>query len=260
MFWYDGKLLDCDRLQLNISEPGLLYGATVFTTMRIYQQSLDHPLTSWQAHCDRLNSTLKSFSWQQPSWQDLRRGAELLLQYFPVLRMAIFPDGREWITGRSLPSELKQRQIRGITAWVARESIYRRNLAQHKTGNYLSAYLARERALSLKAEEAILIDNKDNWLETSTGNLWGWQKGRWYTPQLDLNILPGIARSRWLNFFQAHQIEVVENIWTPQFVAELESISYSNCIVEMIPITRVICGENQTNYAVKQLDTQLSYR
>ena len=258
MFWYDGGLIDSDRLQLNIGDPGLLYGATVFTTMRIYQGSLDHPLTSWQAHCDRLNSTLKSFNWHQPSWQNLRQGAELLLQHFPVLRMAIFPDGREWITGRSLPSELKQRQIRGITAWVAREPIYRRNLAQHKTGNYLSAYLARQRALSLKTEEAILIDDNDNWLETSTGNLWGWQKGRWYTPRLELDILPGIARSLWLNWFQTRQIEVVENIWTPQFIAELESVSYSNCVVEMISIARVLCGENRTNYTVKQLDFKLS--
>ena len=254
MFWYDGKLLDCDRLQLNISEPGLLYGATVFTTMRIYQQSLDHPLTSWQAHCDRLNSTLKSFSWQQPSWQDLRRGAELLLQYFPVLRMAIFPDGREWITGRSLPSELKQRQIRGITAWVARESIYRRNLAQHKTGNYLSAYLARERALSLKAEEAILIDNKDNWLETSTGNLWGWRDGCWYTPSLRSRILPGIKRSYILSFLHQNNIAVRENIWTAEFISTLEAISYSNCVVDIIPITKIIKLDCVTKYPIVRLE------
>ena len=255
MFWYDGELFDSDRIQLNISDSGLLYGATVFTTMRIYERSLDHPLTSWQAHCDRLNSTLKSFNWHQPNWQDLRHGAELLLQHFPVLRMAVFPDGREWITGRSLPSQLKRLQVRGITAWVAEEPIYRRNLAQYKTGNYLSPYLARQQALSLKAEEAILVSDNNRWLETSTGNLWGWQNGRWFTPQLDLNILPGIARSRWLEFFRTRQIEVIENIWTPKFVSQLESISYSNCVVEMIPIAKVICGEKQTSYAVKQPDT-----
>lgn len=252
MFWYDGRLIDSNQLQLKIGDPGLLYGATVFTTMRIYEQSLAHPLTSWQAHCDRLNSTIKLFAWQQPNWQNLKQGAQLLLQDFPVLRMAVFPDGREWITGRSLPKDLAQRQ-QGITAWVAREPIYRRSLAHHKTGNYLAAYLARERALSLQAQEAILIGDDDNWLETSTGNLWGCDRNRWYTPRLDSGILPGIARSRWLNLLRDRGVEVLENTWTPEFVAHLESISYSNCVVEMIPIAKVICGDNQTHYPIKRI-------
>ena len=253
MFWYDGRLIDSNQLQLKIDDSGLLYGATVFTTMRIYEGSLAHPLTSWQVHCDRLNSTLKSFAWQQPNWHNLKQGAQLLLPHFPVLRMAIFADGREWITGRSLPTDLAQRQ-KGITAWVAEEPIYRRSLAQHKTGNYLANYLARERASSFEAQEAILIGDGDNWLETSTGNLWGWHRDRWYTPRLDSGILPGIARSRWLNLLRDRGVEVVENRWTPKFVAQLESISYSNCVVEMIPIVKVICGNSQTHYSIKEID------
>lgn len=252
MFWYDGRLIDSNQLQLKIDDPGLLYGATVFTTMRIYEGSLAHPLTSWQAHCDRLNSTIKLFNWQQPNWQDFKQGARLLLPHFPVLRMAIFPNGREWITGRSLPSDLAQRQ-KGITAWVAEKPIYRRSIVQHKTGNYLTAYLARERALSLQAQEAILIDDDGNWLETSTGNLWGCARDRWYTPRLDSGILPGIARSRWLNLLRDRGVEVVENTWTTEFVAQLESISYSNCVVEMIPIVKVICGDSQTHYSIKRI-------
>ena len=252
MYWYNGELIDSERIILKIDDLGLLYGATAFTTLRVYEQSLDHPLTCWQAHCDRLNSTLKAFNWCQPHWQNLERGAQLLLDHFPVLRVAIFPDGREWITGRHLPQNLKQRQTLGITAWVAREPLYQRSLAQYKTGNYLSAYLARQRALSLNAREAILVDEDGNWLETSTGNLWGWQKNCWYTPHLNSAILPGIARSRWLDYFDARAIEVRENVWTPQFVIELESLFYSNCVVEMVPIATVIDARTQINYKVRQ--------
>ncbi len=239
MHWYDGKLVDSETINLNISEPGLLYGATVFTTMRVYQQSLTHPLTHWQAHCDRLKQSIISFGWQQPDWQRLKTGVESLLTYFPVLRIVVFPDGREWITGRELPSDLTTKQQQGITAWVAKEPILRRSLSSHKTGNYLEAYLALQKARQLQAQEAILIDHQENWLETSTGNLWGYKSGCWYTPSLDVGILPGIVRSHLINWLQEQDIPIQENIWTPDFIQDLDAIAYSNCVVEIIPFKAI---------------------
>lgn len=258
MYWYDGQLINSEQLQLKINDPGLLYGASVFSTMRVYEKSLQHPLTAWQAHCDRLHKSLKIFKWQQPNWQQLQQGAELLLTIFSVLRLVVFPDGREWITGRNLPPDLKQRQTEGITAWVARDSlyIYKRDLAQHKTGNYLGAYLARNQALSLNTQEAILIDQQGHWLETSTGNLWGWRDNCWYTPSLDIGILPGIARSRLFNYFQTQKIKVLENTWTTEFIQTLTAVFYSNCVVEIVPIKTILDAENQLHYNVDQNNWQ----
>ena len=250
MYWFNGELIDSEQIILKINAPELCYGATVFTTMRIYERSLNHSLTYWQAHCDRLSYSIETFDWQQPNWNHLRQGALALSNYFPVLRMAVFSDGKEWITGRNLPSDLKQRQDRGITAWVATDDLYRRELTRHKTGNYLSAYLSRNKALSLNAGEAILVDCQGNWLETSTGNLWGWRDGCWYTPSLDSGILPGIKRSHLLNHLQDNNISVKENIWTPEFVATLEAIAYSNCVVETIPIAKVLVGNDITKYPI----------
>ena len=244
MYWYDGELIEKNKIQLGINEPSLIYGATVFTTMRVYHRSLTHPLTNWAAHCDRLKRSLTVFNWQQPNWQRLQRGAELLLTSFPVLRIVVFPDGKEWITGRNLPSDLAQRQQQGITAWIAEDELYRRNLAAHKTGNYLSAYLARQQALKLGAAEAILIDTQGNWLETSTGNLWGWKNDCWYTPSLDSGILPGIERSQLLIWLRQNNLPVQENIWTPRFVKNLEAIFYSNCVVKIVPINNILWSGN----------------
>ena len=250
MYWYDGRIVDSEKIELNVNAIALSYGATVFTTMRVYEKSLSHPLTFWQAHCDRLYSSLKAFNWEQPDWNRLKQGASALLAYFPVLRMVIFPDGKEWVTGRNLPSDLTQRQSQGIIAWVATDDLYRRELPQHKTGNYLGAYLARNKALSLDAQEAILVDPQDNWLETSTGNLWGWRDGCWYTPSLEAGILPGIKRSHLLKYLQDNNIPVKENFWTPNFVDTLEAISYSNCVVDIIPIKQVLNQDNVANYSI----------
>ncbi|MEH1766678.1 aminotransferase class IV [Nostoc sp.] len=235
IFWYDGKLVHSQTLEININDPGLLYGATVFTTLRVYQNSLDSNLTNWQAHCDRLLFSLQTFGWQQPDWNRLRKGAQILLTHFPILRITLFPDGREWITGRLLPQNLTEKQKTGIVCAVA-SSEFSRSLPSHKTGNYLSAWLAKT---SSDAQEAILIDTLGNWLETSTGNLWGWCDRSWYTPPIKAGILPGIGRSQLVNWLQNHQQQVREETWSVELVQRFEAIAYTNSVVEIIPIHTV---------------------
>ncbi|WP_013324938.1 aminotransferase class IV [Gloeothece verrucosa] len=247
MFWYNGELVDGESLCLNITDPGLIYGATVFTTLRVYDQSLDHPLTHWQSHCDRLHRSIEVFGWQFPDWKRIRQGAALLSDY-PVLRIVIFADGREWITGRTLAPDLEQRQQQGIRGWVAEDTLFQRSLAAHKTGNYLGAWLALQKAQQLGAQEAILIDSQGNWLETSTGNLWGWKNGCWWTPALRGEILPGIGRSHLLAALESQDIAVAQNEWTPDFIEDLEVIAYSNCVVEMVPFATILSPQGKLTF------------
>jgi len=234
---------------LAIDDPGLLYGATVFTTLRIYARSLDRPLTNWQGHYKRLLSTIRTFGWQEPDWQRVRQGAELLKD-FSVLRITIFPDGREWITGRNLPQDLTKKQKYGVSASLISGQEFQRFLPTHKTGNYLGAWLARTTAQQMTASEAILADTKGNWMETSTGNLWGWQDGCWWTPPLEAEILPGVMRSQLIDWLNSQNQLVIEKPWTPEIVKRMEAIAYSNSIVELIPIHTVLCKQEtiQMNY------------
>jgi len=248
LFWYDGQLRQADTLELAINEPGLLYGATVFTTLRVYQQSLDSPLTNWHPHCQRLKSSLQSFGWQLPNWQQVRHGAQVLSKSYPVLRITIFPDGREWITGRFLPPDLAQRQQQGITAWLADAPAYRRSLAAHKTGNYLSAWLALQASRQMGAAEAILVSATGNWLETSTGNLWGWQEGGWWTPPLIAGILPGVVRSQLITWLNSQGLEAKEVAWDTKLVEKFEVIAYTNSVIEVIPIHTVLNSQEPLAY------------
>ena len=244
MYWYKGKIINSQTLELDINDPGLLYGATVFTTLRIYNYSLAHPLTNWDAHCNRLKFSLHTFGWYEPNWKYVREGAETLLQNYPVLRITIFPDGREWITGRLLPNNLTEKQKYGIEAALTNRE-YIRPLPNHKTGNYLSAWLAKN---TVEAEEAILIDNQGNWLETSTGNLWGWKDDSWWTPPLEVGILPGIERSHIIKYLDKTQTPIHQEPWTPELVENLEAIAYSNSVVEIIPIHTVQKSSGSLEY------------
>lgn len=252
-YWVNGKLIDecgvdttrsqsvpADEYLIPITDPALLYGATVFTTLRVYNRSLSHPLTSWSAHCDRIQQSLQFFHWPIPNWPQIEQGAAILAADYPVLRLAIFPDGKEMITGRNLPADLEQRQQQGVTAWMAEGKPYQRWLPEHKTGNYLPCWLARQTALAQGCQEAILVNQTGDWLETSTGNLWGWKDGCWWTPPLSAGILPGIVRSHLIHLLKATGQTVREEPWSAERTVEFEAVVYTNSIVQLMPIHTVL--------------------
>ncbi len=241
-YWYDGQLIEEDKIVLEITHLGLIYGANTFTTLRIYNQQLNHPLTHWSAHLNRLKNSLKTFGWSFNHWSRLQTEVEILGQTYPILRIVIFPDEKEWITGRYLTNNLSQLQQQGVRGWVAQDRLFARSLESHKTGNYLGAWLALQKAQEYDAREGILVDSHQNWLESCTGNLWGWKAGKWYTPNVN-SILPGIVRSHLITWLNQNKIPVVENQWTPKFIQDLDSIAYSNCGVEVIPFSQIINGD-----------------
>jgi 4-amino-4-deoxychorismate lyase len=247
-FWYNGNLISQEEINLSVYDTGFLYGATVFTTLRIYNNNLDHPLTQWKAHGDRLINSLKTFNWDYPNWEKIRAGAEILKEQFPILRITIFADGRELIIGRNLSPNLKENQLQGITAWLGNDPLFRRDLPHHKTGNYLGAWLALQKALKLGAKEAILLNDQNHWIETATGNLWGYKEGFWYTPPLEEGILSGITRNHLLNTLEKHNYPFKIVPWTAEFTNNLEIIAYSNCAVEIMPIKQILTDHNILKY------------
>jgi 4-amino-4-deoxychorismate lyase len=246
MYWYCGKSIESQTIKLDISDPGLLYGATVFTTLR------SDALDIYELHCDRLRLSIEDLGWIHPNCEQVRAGVEQLMPVFPVLRITIFPDGRELITGRELPSNLATWQTEGVTVIIA-DRKFTRSLPQYKTGNYLAPWLALQQARNQNIQEAILINDRGDWLETTTGNLWGYRNGCWYTPPLIAGILPGIARSQIINLLQRENKSVVEIDWDPEWVKELDSIGYSNSVIHLLPISTVLTPVGKLEYEAKIL-------
>jgi 4-amino-4-deoxychorismate lyase len=244
MYWYCGKSLESQTIELAVNDPGLLYGATVFTTLRT-----DTPDVC-DLHYDRLRSSLSDLDWHQPDWGRVRSGVECLTTHFPVLRIAIFPDGRELITGRDLPPNLATWQQEGVTVIIADRKLTR-SLPQYKTGNYLAPWLALQQARNNNIQEAILTNDRGDWLETTTGNLWGYRDGCWYTPPLNAEILPGIARSQILAILQRENRSVVEIEWDVELVRGFSAIAYSNSVIHLIPIHTVITPVGKLRYIVQ---------
>ncbi len=245
MYWYCGESIESQIINLDISDPGLLYGATVFTTLRSDAPDI------YELHWERLKLSIDDLGWLQPNWTRVRSGVECLTLEFPVLRITIFPDGRELITGRDLPPNLATWQQNGVTVIIA-DRQFTRSIPQHKTGNYLAPWLALQSARNQNIQEAILINERGDWLETTTGNLWGYRDSTWYTPPLSAGILPGIARSQIMNLLKQENKSVVEIDWDREWVGDLDSIGYSNSVIHLIPINTVLTPLGRLEYGAKQ--------
>jgi 4-amino-4-deoxychorismate lyase len=253
LFWYDGQLLNSPSLTLAIDDPALIYGASIFTTMRVYHSDLSHSRTFWQQHIQRLRVSLDAFDWEFSDWQRLEQGVIALLPFSPVLRITIFPNGRELIQGRNLPPDLDHNKKSGVVGRVV-DSFYDRSLGSHKTGNYLGPWLALQSARKHGAKEGILTDSHGSWLETSTGNLWGYDGHSWYTPSLSstngTSILSGITRTYILESLQRDGLPTQEVIWNLELVRKFTVIAYSNCVIELIPFRQIHIDETQLEFSV----------
>lgn len=266
-FWYDGDLFASGEqsgtrltFDTDLDTTALRFGASVFTTLRVYGQDLAHPMTMWQAHRDRLAHSLAYFNWIQPDWASVYEGANQLKAHYLVLRITVFPSGKVWITGRDLPALLTQRQAEGATCWLA-SADYQRSFPLHKTGNYLACWQAQKQAQQAGAQEAILTNAQGEWLETATGNLWGYAQGQWWTPLQQ--CLPGLMRDRLQSLLQAKGLEVNGLPWTRAVVREFEAIAYSNCVVRLLPVHTILDGDiklkvDVQNANLKALQHQLA--
>jgi 4-amino-4-deoxychorismate lyase len=243
-YWYQGESINSPFLQIAYDDPALIYGASVFTTCRIYEGSIDHPLTMWPAHRQRLASSLQGLGWSDPNWSNIRRGVQFLAQNHSIVRVTLFSDGRELMWGKSLPPGLAQKQQQGIEAEIV--AGFDRTLPQYKTGNYLAPWLARQQVM----QEAILVNAAGDWLETSTGNLWGWHDQTWYTPPLSAGILPGIIRTYLVQWLQNQGKIVDEAHWDQTLVHQLTGIAYSNAVVQFMPIHTVLTPAGQKIYPI----------
>ncbi|NJN75165.1 MAG: 4-amino-4-deoxychorismate lyase [Synechococcaceae cyanobacterium RL_1_2] len=238
-FWYEGEFQLSGLMTIAPYDHGLLYGATVFTTLRVKQQNVFSPETGWLLHRDRLTHSVLNFGWCLPDWDRVEMGLSTMAKHFPVLRVTLFADGRELITGRKLPADLGYKQQFGITAIVLPPEQYQRSLPHHKTSNYLSSLQGKQYAQSLQADEAILTNSQGHWLETTTGNLWGWDGATFFTPPLTDSLLPGIKRQQLIEHYHG-TYPITEESWNNQVIERLTAIAYINSVVELIPITKVM--------------------
>ncbi len=238
-YWWTGQLHFGNTLELSLDDPAFLYGATVFTTLRVYQQNPRQPLTALEAHLKRLEIQVDALGWKAPSWEQVNLAVHTLAPNYPVLRITLFPDGRELVTGRALPLDLAQKQQTGVVLLAIEGG---RSWPHLKTGNYLVSFQAWKQAEAHGAQEAILME-EGTWLETSRGNLWAWDGSQYLTPPEE-GCLAGIFRQQLLSALASLAIPHAVVPFTPERQRSFQAVGYSNSVVELLPVRGIIEAES----------------
>jgi branched-subunit amino acid aminotransferase/4-amino-4-deoxychorismate lyase len=234
-YWWTGRLHSGNTLTLSLDDPGFLYGATVFTTLRIYHQNPQHPATALEAHLKRLHIQVDALGWEAPAWEQVNLAVQTLAPSYPVLRITLFPDGRELVTGRALPPDLAQKQREGVVLLAVEGG---RSWPDLKTGNYLVSFQAFRKAEARGAQEALLMQ-EGIWLETSRGNLWAWDGSQYLTPPEE-GCLAGIFRQQLLSRLIHLAIPHAVVPFTSELQHTFQAVGYGNSVVELLPVRGIM--------------------
>jgi branched-chain amino acid aminotransferase len=106
-----------------------------------------------------------------------------------------------------------------------------------KTTNYIDNILARMEAADKGADDAVILNTKQNIAETSIANLFLVKHGTVYTPPISDGALPGIIRAVILNACMEHQIPCSEKTITISDLMGGDEIFLTNSLMGIKKVT-----------------------
>lgn len=219
----NGAPVNADEARVSIFDRGFLYGDGLFETIRIQQ---GRPFR-WDRHFMRLTGGLRLLNLRlAPGEAELRDDADKLIAANrcteAVLRLTISRGtGRRGLSTQGAgtptvamslhppPDRTKAAGLRLVTSPC--RILANDPLAAIKSANKLVYVLARQAADALGADDALILNHREEIAETTSSNLF-WKRGdALFTAAPEVGILPGVARSIVLELapelgFQTHQV------------------------------------------------------
>lgn len=112
------------------------------------------------------------------------------------------------------------------------EGYYQNELGMYKSANYLGNILAREEMVEAGCFEGIFRNRLGQVTEGTISNLFFVKEGTLYTPELVLNILPGITRETIIQIAREEGVMVQEGVFEKEKLMEADSIFFTNSLMK----------------------------
>ncbi|MEM7205556.1 MAG: aminotransferase class IV [Planctomycetota bacterium] len=232
--WVNGRWVRAGEAAAPPQALGLLAGLGVFETIG----AVAGEMPRWDAHLRRLTASARVLGLDPTPPAKLREAARALLAHRAhendVLRLTLVAgaecdrSGALWcLTTRSRGSGGPVRLAVVRAAWPADPT------AAHKTTSRARYLWALAQAQAAGADDALLVDERDRVLETTTANLWVGGDRVILTPRLCGGVLPGIARAELLaklRAFHAADLEVREADVTLTDLSDATGLAVSNAV------------------------------
>lgn len=244
--WANGRIVRGDEAATSLFDRGTRDGGGIFETLRVYE---GRPF-AWQRHMERLVLAAAELGFPVPPRPSAMRDAigELLAAQSltdAVVRITVtrgIAGGRPtragaWIDAQPLQSRLWRGTRSGDAAAIVSPLVFDLGwLGAYKTTSRMAWDLAREQAIAIGADEALLVSSTGELLEGSASNVFVVREGEVLTPPLSSRVLPGVTRAIVLQLCAELGIRARECVLKAASLRDAESLFVTNSVQEILPI------------------------
>ena len=200
--YLSGRIIPAGEAAISVSDAGLLYGASAFTTMLGHNGAVFR----FDRHLKRLMETVELLSLQTDATPELLKDATCRLLKANELtdariRITLSPGSihrkqpTTLITAEPLPDYPGWWYDKGLTVVVTSfKQVAGDPTFGYKTGCYLPRVLARQETAAKGAAEALWFTTTNHLAEACFNNVFLVLHGELVTPPLDTPVLPGVVR------------------------------------------------------------------
>jgi branched-subunit amino acid aminotransferase/4-amino-4-deoxychorismate lyase len=251
--FFNGDLVSASEARLPFDDRAVLYGDSVFETVRVYRGT---PFRLWR-HLERLTDACRVLRLDNP-WSDMEITAAVAVVLEANGLLGTDARVRVTLTGgpSTGPKGLARPGTPGLLVTAKPyepppESHYREGISlaisgikrntsspasQLKTANYLDSLLARQEAFDRGAHDAVMLTTAGNLAEATSSNLFMVKDGELLTPNVGCAFLPGITREAIVEIALENEIpcrEVMEGVET---LMGADEVFLTNSMVEVLPV------------------------
>jgi branched-chain amino acid aminotransferase len=275
--WMDGELVDWNQAKVHILTHSLHYGCAAFEGIRSYETHDGRAaIFRLKEHIQRLFCSSRIIQLEIPYTFDeiieackqtlqvnqLKAGYIRPIVYIGEGVMGVHPKDNPvrvaiavWKWGAYLGEEAL---TKGVRAKISSFNRYQVNSIMTKaklTGNYTTSVLAKREAVSLGADEAIMLDTEGYVAEGTGENIFIVRQGIIKTTPLT-SILPGITRDTVMRIAGDLGYQVIEDRFSRDELYISEEAFFTGTAAEITPIREVdarVIGEGRPGPVTKSL-------
>ncbi|WAZ20750.1 aminotransferase class IV [Streptomyces cinnabarinus] len=255
--WYDGALVDWADARLHVLSHGLHYASSIFEGIRVYGGT---PFLL-KEHIARLGSSARVLDF------DLEHGEEELYEAtLAVVAEAGITEGyvrmNAWRGSEIIQTAALKTSIHtSVAAWELPEGYYAAADALEKgislvtgryrrpspefapvkskaAGNYMIGTVSKNEALRAGFDDALLLDDRGNFVEATGAHLFFTKDGALHTPTTRCTI-EGITRACVLAIAGREGIECTVGDLPPAFAGAADGAFLCGTACEILPVARI---------------------
>ena len=257
--WMDGALVPWDQANVHLLTHTLHYGTGVFEGVRCYKTAKGPAVFRHREHMERLAASAHILGYELPySVEELMQAVRLTIRENRLEECYIRPIAWLGTENRGLsPKGLKVHV--GVAVWpwgkylgdaaadtgirvtVSSFTRHHPNITMSKakaTGIYINSVLAKQEAVRMGFDEAILLDPFGNVAEGSGENIFVVRGGRLKTPPA-VSILEGITRDSVMHIASDLGIPLVEQLFPRDEMYIADEIFLTGTAAEITPVREV---------------------